>query len=285
MSAAATVSGPRVRALLEQSAAQLQDSDSALLDVQLLLARALGKSRSWLYAWPEAELEPAAVERFSALLEARRAGTPVAYLLGQREFWSLDLEVTPAVLIPRPETEVLVEAALELGPAGAACVADLGTGSGAIALALAKERPQWQLHATDSSTAALAVAQRNAERLGLARVQFLAGSWCEPLPPQPFDLVVSNPPYLAPDDEHLQQGDLRFEPRSALVAAEDGLQDIRLVATQALPRLKPGGWLLVEHGLEQGAAVRRLFAAAGYTQIETRKDGAGRERLSLGARP
>lgn len=286
MNAGAPAAGSSVRALLAQSVACLRGSDSAALDAQLLLAQAMGKSRTWLYAWPDADVDSATMQRFAALLAARAAGTPVAYLLGQREFWSLPLEVGPAVLIPRPETELLVETALELGPAGPARVADLGTGSGAIALALAHERALWQLYATDRSAEALAVARCNRDRLGLERqVQCLAGSWCEPLPPQPFDLIVSNPPYLAADDPHLLQGDLRFEPRSALVAAGDGLQDIRDLATQALPRLKSGAWLLVEHGQEQGRAVRALFAAAGYGRIETRPDAAGRERLTLGCKP
>lgn len=273
-----------VRALLEHGTARLASSDSATLDAQLLLAAALGKTRTWLYAWPDAVLQPEVVQQFDTLLEARAAGTPVAYLLGTREFWSLPLRVSPAVLIPRPETELLVETALALGPRGAARVADLGTGSGAIALALASERPLWTVHATDTSDAALAVAEGNRQALALGNVRFLAGSWCEPLPAAAYDLILSNPPYIAADDEHLQQGDVRFEPRQALVAGEDGLQDIRDLATQALPRLAAGGWLLVEHGWQQGSAVRALLQQAGYREVATQRDAGGRDRMTMGCR-
>lgn len=285
MSAVAALADTTVQALLEQAGRVLQESDSAQLDARLLLAEVLGKSRTWLYAWPEASVDAAAVERFQCLLAARAAGTPIAYLLGRREFWSLDLEVNPAVLIPRPDTELLVETALALGPAGPAQVADLGTGSGAIALALASERPAWHLYATDQSAAALQVAERNRQRLGFVNVELLQGSWCQPLPAVDFDLIVSNPPYLAQDDAHLDQGDLRFEPRTALVAADAGLHDLGCIARQTLSRLKPGGWLLLEHGWAQGAAVRALLAEAGYRQLATHCDAAGHERVSVGARP
>lgn len=276
-----------VRATLEQAAACLadSDSDSAALDAQLLLAHVLGKNRTWLYAWPEAAVTTPDLQRFDALLAARAAGTPVAYLLGSREFWSLNLQVSPAVLIPRPETELLVQTALELGPAGPALVADLGTGSGAIALALASERLQWQLHATDASADALAVAQCNLAALGLANVKILHGNWCDPLPVHNYDLILSNPPYIAEDDKHLQQGDLRFEPRAALVAEAAGLQDILDLAPPALLRLKQGGWLLLEHGWQQGAAVRSTLQLAGFQQVETRCDPAGRERMTIGCKP
>lgn len=282
---AAAISQACIRRVLEQAAARLGDSDSAQLDARLLLSHVLGKSRTWLYAWPEAEVGDSALQRFHALLEARAAGTPMAYLLGTREFWSLALQVSPAVLIPRPETELLVQTALELGPAGPALVADLGTGSGAIALALASERPQWQLHATELSRDALAIAEHNRQSLGLANVCMLAGSWCEPLPAGDYDLILSNPPYIADGDEHLQRGDVRFEPRSALVAGDAGLQDIRALAAQALSRLKPAGWLLVEHGWQQGAAVRAILQDAGYTQARTCKDLGGNERMTMGCKP
>lgn len=282
---AAAVGRSSVRELLEHATRQLVASDSATLDAQLLLAEVLGKSRTWLHAWPDAEPGAEVVARFAALLARRVAGEPVAYILGHREFWSLELEVGPAVLIPRPETELLVEIALELSVAAQARVADLGTGSGAVALALARERRDWELYATDLSAAALDVARRNAARLGFANIGFLLGNWCEPLPELPFDIVLSNPPYIAESDAHLRQGDLRFEPRSALVAGEGGLQDIRQLAVQAVTRLRTGGWLLVEHGWEQGPAVRQLLQGAGYTDIATRRDAGGQERVTLGRRP
>lgn len=285
MSAAAEPGHVCIGSVLEQAAARLCDSDSAALDAQLLLAHVLGKTRTWLYAWPERMVDAQDLQRFEALVAARAAGTPIAYLLGTRDFWSLTLQVNNAVLIPRPETEILVQAALELGPPGPAQVADLGTGSGAIALALASERPQWSVHATESSARALTVAEQNRVALGLANVHMLGGSWCNPLPPGEFDLILSNPPYIAEDDAHLQQGDVRFEPRSALVAGAVGLQDIADVAAQALPRLKRAGWLLLEHGWQQGAAVRSVLQKTGYVEVQTRLDSGGRERMTMGCKP
>lgn len=285
MSVAAQPDHACVRSALEQAAARLGDSESAVLDAQLLLAHVLGKTRTWLYTWPDAALAEADLQRVDALVAARAAGSPIAYLLGSRDFWSLTLQVNTAVLIPRPETELLVQTALELGPSGPALVADLGTGSGAIALALASERPQWQLHATEFSAAALAVAEQNRQTLGFANVCMLAGSWCEPLPASGYDLIVSNPPYIAEDDLHLQQGDLRFEPRSALVAGAAGLQDIVDITAQALTRLKPAGRLLLEHGWQQGPAVRSVLQEVGYVQVQTILDAGGRERVTLGCKP
>lgn len=285
MDSAAAFKGTAVRRLLELAEALLGNSDSAALDAQLLLAHALGRNRTWLYARPEAMVDAAALQRFDTLVTARAAGTPVAYLLGTREFWSLPLQVSPAVLIPRPETELLVQTALELGPQGPAQIADLGTGSGAIALALASERPHWHVYATELSAAALAVAEGNRQTLELANVSLLQGTWCEPLPVIALDLIVSNPPYLAEDDEHLGRGDVRFEPRSALVAADSGMQDFRNIAMQAPSRLRRGGWLLLEHGWQQGAAVRSLLQGTGFVQVATRRDAAGRERMTMGRKP
>lgn len=285
MDSAAAFKGTAVQRSLELAEALLGNSDSAALDAQLLLAHALGRNRTWLYAWPEAMVDAAALQRFDTLVTARAAGTPVAYLLGTREFWSLPLQVSPAVLIPRPETELLVQTALELGPQGPAQIADLGTGSGAIALALASERPHWHVYATELSAAALAVAEGNRQTLELANVSLLQGTWCEPLPVIALDLIVSNPPYLAEDDEHLGRGDVRFEPRSALVAADSGMQDFRNIAMQAPSRLRRGGWLLLEHGWQQGAAVRSLLQGTGFVQVATRRDAAGRERMTMGRKP
>lgn len=273
-----------VGALLRDATRRLAHSDSAALDAQLLLASVLGKPRSWLYAWPEHPLATHDVERFDQLLGRRALGEPVAYLLGQREFWSLSLQVSPAVLIPRPETELLVQTALQRGPSGPARAADLGTGSGAIALAFAKERPAWLIHATDRSLAALEVASANAARLGLT-VQFHAGDWLGALPALEFALIVSNPPYIEEGDSHLQEGDVRFEPRAALVAGHDGLADLRQLAQAAPRRLAKGGWLLLEHGWRQGAAVRELLAARGFVSVDTVCDGGGRERVTCGQWP
>jgi release factor glutamine methyltransferase len=260
-------------------------TDTAQIDAELLLAAALGATRAGLYAWPERALTPAERARFEALLERRILGEPVAYILEEREFWTLRLRVTPAVLIPRPETELLVETALELAGAmggNALRVVDLGTGSGAIALALASERPHWQLLATDQSAAALQVASDNAVQLGICNVGFRQGSWCEALPEGLFDMILSNPPYIAPGDAHLGQGDLRFEPSHALVAAELGLADLQAICQAAPRHLTPGGWLLLEHGFEQGPAVRQLLASAGFMGVRTLADLNGLPRVTLG---
>lgn len=253
------------------------------IDAELLLLHLLGKPRSWLFAHADEAL-PAAVEAaFDALLARREAGEPVAYIIGRRGFWSLELEVTPATLIPRPETERLVELALERLPRDAPCrVADLGTGSGAIALSLARELPRAQIVATDASASALAVAERNARRMGIANASFVEGDWLAPLAGQRFDLIASNPPYIESGDPHLAQGDLRFEPATALASGDDGLDDIRRIVTDAIPCLRPGGWLLFEHGWKQGDAARALLRAAGYADVFTAQDLEGRDRVSGG---
>ena len=255
-------------------------------DAELLLAHALAKPRSWLYAWGDAALPPEAAARFAALLQRRVLGEPVAYLVGRREFWSLDLEVTPATLVPRPETELLVELALERLPRdGAARVLDLGTGSGAIALAIARERPGARVSAVDASAAALAVAQRNAVRLGLDRVRFLRSDWFSAVRDECFDLLLSNPPYLAEGDPHLREGSLPHEPAQALSSGRDGLDALRVICAEAPARLAPAGWLLFEHGLAQGEAARALLQSAGFEQAQTWRDLEGRERVSGGVRP
>ncbi|MBV1786791.1 peptide chain release factor N(5)-glutamine methyltransferase [Marinobacterium sp. D7] len=261
--------------------AQRIDSDSARLDAELLLCHVLEKTRSYLFTWPERELDPDQQAQYLALLERRIAGEPVAHLTGLREFWTLSLEVTPDTLIPRPDTETLVEAALARLSDGPYRVADLGTGTGAIALALASERPHWQVVATDRIAAAAALAERNRDRLGLHNVDVLTGSWCEPLSGR-FDMILSNPPYIDETDPHLAQGDVRFEPRSALVAAASGLADIRQIAEQARAYLKPCGWLLFEHGYDQGQPVRALLNGLGYAEVATLSDLGGHERVTLG---
>jgi release factor glutamine methyltransferase len=264
------------------AAARLTDSDSPQLDAELLLACALGCDRSHLHAHPEAPLSASQAQHYGELVEARRRGEPIAYLTGEREFWSLLLKVTPATLIPRPETELLVEQALTLIPAGADWqIADLGTGSGAIALAIAKERPRCRVSAVDVSSEALAVAGENAQRLHLGNVEFLQGDWFSPIADRRFQVIVSNPPYVGTGDPHLAQGDLRFEPRQALSSGRDGLQDIRRIIASAPTHLQAGGHLLLEHGFEQGAAVRQLLQASGFTDACSVRDLSGHERVSL----
>lgn len=268
-----------VRNLLRQSAIDLGDR----LEAELLLAHVVGVNRAWFFAHADDALDPAMVERFAGLVHRRAAGEPVAYITGTRDFWSMTLEVTPATLIPRPETERLVELALERLPRGASVV-DLGTGSGAIALALAKERPDLSVTAVDASLAALEVARRNADHLGLTRVRFLAGDWLAPLAGERFDLIVSNPPYIESDDPHLDQGDLRFEPASALASGGDGLDDIRRIASGAPDHLHPGGWLLVEHGWNQGVDVRTVLASCSLQDVFTAQDLEDRDRVSGGCK-
>lgn len=262
--------------------AQLPESPSARLDAELLLAAALGKPRSYLRTWPERIVgtEPARV--FATYLARRRQGEPVAYILGHQGFWSLDLEVAPHTLIPRPDTELLVELALQRLPTTQASVLDLGTGTGAIALALGQERPCWRVTAVDRVPEAVALAERNRLRLGLDNVQVKASHWFTALAGEAFDLIVSNPPYIRAHDPHLSAGDVRYEPSSALVSGPDGLDDIRQIITQASVHLLTGGWLLLEHGYDQAASVRELLVRQGFEHIESHNDLGGHERVTMG---
>jgi release factor glutamine methyltransferase len=269
-----------MRMTLNMTVAMLLAEGAAQLDAELLLAYALGVPRTRLRSHPEAAVEPGAVQHFRALLDRRRAGEPAAYLIGRKEFWSLELLVTEAVLVPRPETELLVERALALAGHESARVADLGTGSGAVALALASERPRWQVVATDVSDAALALARANARALGLGRVEFRHGSWLEALAGERYDLIVSNPPYVAVHDPALHE--LQYEPQLALAAGGDGLDALREIVRGAPAHLAAGGWLALEHGADQGAAVRRELALAGLRYIRSHRDLAGRERVTEG---
>lgn len=265
--------------------AELADSPSAKLDAELLLAAALGKPRSYLRTWPEREVEADSLVRFTASLARRRNGEPIAYILGRQGFWSLDLDVASHTLIPRPDTEVLVETALALAPASAIKVLDLGTGTGAIALALACERPTWQVTGVDRVAEAVALAEANRTRLQLRNASFLNSHWFSALAAQRYQLIVSNPPYIAAGDPHLSQGDVRFEPSSALVAGVDGLDDIRLIIQQAPQHLNAGGWLLLEHGFDQAEAVRELLSQQGFVAVDSRLDLGGQQRISLGQWP
>lgn len=269
--------------LLADAIARLGDSDSPRLDAELLLAHILEKPRTFLIAWPEHCPDAAQRAAFEQLLERRCGGEPIAYLLGQREFWSLPLKVQSGTLIPRPDTELLVEQSLALiREHGFQRIADLGTGSGAVALAIAHDCPACQVTATDIHTESLALARQNGDAFGLSNLDYRLGRWFAPLNGQRFDLIVSNPPYIAASDPHLQQGDVRFEPVRALVAGDDGLDDIREIVNQAPDHLIDKGWLLLEHGYEQGEAVRELLAQRGFGCVATFADLGGRERVSGG---
>lgn len=253
------------------------------VDAEHLLMHALRRDRTWLFAHASDPLPAEALQRYQTLVARRAQGEPVAYLLGRRGFWTLQLETTPAVLIPRPETELLVEQALARIPTDRDVrVADLGTGSGAIALSIATERPRTQVVATDISDEALAVACANADTHEIGNVEFRRGDWLSPLTGERFDLIASNPPYIAADDPHLRQGDLRFEPPGALASGSDGLDAIRVIVRDAPTHLVPGGWLLLEHGWEQGEAVQGLLQAAGFVEVTTVRDLEGRDRVTLG---
>lgn len=274
----------RIDQLLAQ-AAQI-DSPTAQLDTELLLAFVLDKPRSYLYAWPDKTVDEAHVAAFMALVERRQRGEPVAYLLGRQGFWTLDLEVAEHTLIPRADSELLVETALQLADdSSVRKVLDLGTGTGALALALASERPLWSVTGVDRIESAVALAQSNQRHLQLTNVQFLHSHWFSALSGQRYDLILSNPPYIAANDPHLQQGDVRFEPLSALVSGIDGLDDIREIIVQAPNYLTTDGWLLLEHGFDQAHAVRQLLAGAGFIDVYSRRDLSGHERISLGRLP
>lgn len=271
-----------IRDWLSESRAVLVDSDSPKRDAEILLGFVLSKSRSWIIAFDDTVLTAGQLATLSALRERRRRGEPVAHLLGEREFWSLPLKVNAHTLIPRPDTEVLVEVALTCLPERPTKVLDLGTGSGAIALAIASERPHCQVMGVDRIPQAVALATENARQLGLSHCLFIESDWFSQLPAGRFDLIVSNPPYIDASDQHLSQGDVRYEPLSALVAEDGGLADLRTIILQSREWLVPGGWLLLEHGWQQDQAVRGLLSAAGYSQVATRTDYGGNPRVTYG---
>ncbi len=264
-------------------------SDSARLDIEIILCHILQKNRTWLFTWPDKKLDEAQQKIFNDFFLRRKNGEPVAHVIGQREFWSLSLAVNNSTLIPRPDTELLVEVTLELfahdQPDQVRNCLDLGTGTGAIVLALASEKPRWQLLGVDKSAEAVALAEKNRGQLDFNHVTIHQSDWFTHIELRAFDVIVSNPPYIDPQDPHLEQGDVRFEPRSALIADNHGLADIDLIVHKSWNYLRSDGWLLVEHGYDQGEAVRKLLRARGFVAIETRRDLGGNERVSLGKKP
>lgn len=261
-------------------------SPSPRLDAEVLLTHCLGRDRAWLYTWGDQACDTWTRARFAALVAARADGQPIAYLTGEREFWGLPLTTSRHTLIPRPDTETLVEAALERAPYAPGALLDMGTGTGAIALAFASERPGWEVVGVDVRHEAVELATGNARRLGITNATFLCSHWFTALAGAPvrarFDLIVANPPYVADNDPHLEQGDVRFEPRSALVAAGQGLADLHYLISSARAFLHPHGCLLLEHGCAQASAVRQSFISGGYKNVESLSDLAGQERVTLG---
>ncbi len=270
--------------LLKLSSQLTAISDSPQLDCELLLCYTLDVDRTWLRTWPEKEISQPLEAKFRALLEQRVEGQPIAYLIGSRGFWSMDLQVSKDTLIPRPETELLVELALGLELPKNSDGLDLGTGTGAIALALASERPDMNFLAVDSQSGAVSLANKNCQALGLANVEIFQSDWFDSvqLTEDQFDLIVSNPPYISATDPHLQQGDVRFEPNTALVSGIDGLDDLKKIIAKSPFYLKPNGWLLLEHGFDQGSAVARLMSEAGFQKVVTHQDYNLIDRVTLG---
>ena len=278
---------PTIKVLLAQASKTLAGhSDSPLLDAEVLLGFVLDKPRTYLRAWCDSTLTDQQLAVFAALISQRQQGTPVAYLTGTREFWSRDFKVTSDVLIPRPDTELLIELSLDLIPKNQAVnLIDLGTGSGIIAVTLAAERSNAHVTAVDASLAALAVAKHNARHHQLTNIEIYQSDWFSNVPKSLFDLVLSNPPYIDPDDEHLQQGDVRFEPQSALIADNQGLSDIQIIADNARRYLKPAGHLLIEHGYNQAPQVQAIFNALAYDKVQSYRDLSGQPRVSYGQKP
>ena len=276
-----------IETLLTQAYGRLSGlSETAQLDAQLLLAHTLDVSPTYFFTWPEKEVSEASRQTFEGLLKRREKGEPIAYILGEQDFWSLSLETSPSTLIPRADTERLVEVALELLPSGASRVVDLGTGTGAIALALAKEWPASQVIGVDYQVEAVQLAERNAQRNSISNAAFRQSDWFSALIDEaPFDLIVSNPPYIDPEDEHLSQGDVRFEPLTALIAEDHGLADIRHIMKQAVAHLSALGWLMFEHGYDQGESVRKLFNEHGFLDVATYQDLGGNDRVTIGRLP
>jgi len=258
-----------------------KSSDSALLDAEVLLCHVLDKPRSHLRAWPEKQLSPEHLQQFSTLFEQRQQGVPIAYLIGNQEFWSRDFKVSPAVLIPRPDTELLIELSLDLlANTPNPHIIDLGTGSGIIAITLAAEHPGTKMIATDLSQPALAIAKQNSATHKTQDIQFIQSSWFDNVPQSKFNLVISNPPYIIPNDPHLYEGDVRFEPESALIAEDNGLKDIKIICDNARHYLQKNGTLLIEHGCDQQSEVQAIFNIFNYSKIKTHTDLSGNPRVT-----
>ena len=271
----------KVQELIQQAVNQLVSSESARLDAQLLLADVLGKDRTWLFTWPDAEVSEPDIRRFNEYLGRRIQGEPVAYILGKREFWGLQLQCNASTLIPRPETELLVELALQLSLPENPSVLDVGTGTGAIALALASERSHWQIQAVDFSAQAVELAISNKRQADIGNVHIYQSDWFEKVKGR-FDLIVSNPPYIDPASHYPHQGDLRFEPRTALISRNEGMQDIAHITARVGDYLQADGWLLLEHGFDQQARVQACLKQTGFQNVRTRNDLAGLPRATLG---
>jgi len=276
-----------VSQLLKSATEQLLNlTDSPRLDAEVLLAHSLQKSRTWLVTWPDKDLAETDINQFNALLQRRISGEPIAHITGMREFWSLPLTVTADTLIPRPDTELMVEKILDIYPASSEItLADLGTGSGAIALALASERPHWKIIATDQSASALEIAKQNAHNLNLSNISFKLGNWFEPLGSDSFDVIASNPPYIPQTDPHLKQGDARFDPITALASGDDGLDDIRLITAQARNHLKAHGRLFIEHGYDQKPEMLDIFTKNGFIEIQQIHDIENNPRITFATNP
>lgn len=273
-----------ITSALRQATNQLEDvSPSPRIDAEVLLCHCIKQSRTYLYTYSDKPLTDQEYQDYQQLIHQRHQGQPIAYITGEREFWSMSLKVNEQTLIPRPATEKLVEVTLELLKDQAqAKVLDLGTGSGAVALALAKERPDWNITASDKNPKALALAKENAKHLGLKNIQFYLSDWFMALPEQRYHAIVSNPPYIAENDPHLQQGDLRYEPIEALVSGKDGLHDIKEIIIKSSDFLLSDGYLLIEHGYDQKHQIEGIFQNTGYTHIKCWKDSEGNDRISGG---
>lgn len=267
---------------LKQATNTLNGSDSPRRDAEILLGFATGRTRTFLMAFCETQLTDEQLQRLDDYLKRRKDGEPIAYITGVREFWSLNFNVSPATLIPRPDTEKLVELALEFLPKVPCEVLDLGTGTGAITIAMATERPDCLFTAVDNSLEALELAQKNARQIGVNNVYFSLGNWYKSIKGRKFSMIVSNPPYIEPTDVHLSQGDVRYEPRSALVSEDDGFADIKIIVQGATKHLNQYGWLLIEHGWQQGEMVQTIFKQQGFQLVETHTDYSGNDRVTVG---
>lgn len=267
---------------LKQASQLLSGSDSPKRDAEILLGFVTNKTRTFLMAFSETQLTENELTELDQFLKRRQAGEPIAYITGVKEFWSLKFNVSPSTLIPRPDTEKLVELALEFLPKVPCEVLDLGTGTGAIVIAMATERPDCLFTAIEKNDDAFNLAQQNAKQIGVNNTYFLQGNWYRPIKGRQFAMIVSNPPYIEPTDVHLSQGDVRYEPRSALVSEDDGLADIKIIVQGATKHLSQYGWLLIEHGWEQGELVRKIFKQHGFQLVETYADYSGNERVTVG---